>query len=110
MSGAEVPDHDTDAVILRQPLGSIYLAASSAMDLFLQLDALDRIRMTSTTEVNWALPEVAAAMEDGSLEPQRWEMYRKLERENQWSKQKKNEMMMGIAIQKRKMAKANRKR
>ncbi len=65
--GAEVPDHDTDTVILRQPLGSIYLAASSAMDLFLQLHALDRIRMTSTTEVNWALPEVAAAMEDGSL-------------------------------------------
>lgn len=65
--GAEVPDHDTDAAILRQPLGNIYLAASSAMDLFLQLDALDRIRMTSTTEVNWALPEVAAAMEDGSL-------------------------------------------
>lgn len=66
-SGAEIPEHDTDAVILRQPLGNIYLAASSAMDLFLQLDALDRIRMTSTTEVNWALPEVVSAMEDGSL-------------------------------------------
>ena len=65
--GAEVPDHDTDAVILRQPLGNIYLAASSAMDLFLQLDALDRIRMTSTTEVNWALPEVVDAMENTSL-------------------------------------------
>ena len=69
-----------------------------------------RCAFSDCTHVSEPGCAVRSAMEDGSLEPQRWEMYRKLERENQWSKQKKNEMMMGIAIQKRKMAKANRKR
>ena len=69
-----------------------------------------RCAFSDCTHVSEPGCAVRSALEDGSLEPQRWEMYRKLERENQWSKQKKNEMMMGIAIQKRKMAKANRKR
>lgn len=65
--GAEPPAHDRDAVLLRKPLQKLYLAASSAMDLFLQLDALDRVRMTSTSENNWAIPQVVQALESGSM-------------------------------------------
>lgn len=63
--GAAVPDGlDAEVVVLQQPLEGIYLAASSAMDLFDQLDALDQIRLTSTTQSNWSLPEVRQAMEE----------------------------------------------
>ena len=46
---------------------------------------------------------VRRALEDGSLSPERWEMYRKLETENNWSKRRKNEMMTQIAMNRRKM-------
>ncbi|MBR1457534.1 MAG: ABC transporter substrate-binding protein [Oscillospiraceae bacterium] len=65
--GMAAPAHDTDAVILYTPTSRVYLAASSAMDLLLQLDALEQVRLTSTSAANWALPEAAAALEDGSL-------------------------------------------
>ena len=37
------------------------------MDLFLQLDALDRVLLTSTDQSDWSLPEVQAAMEQEEL-------------------------------------------
>lgn len=55
---------EADIAVIQQPVERIYLAASSAMDLFRQLDALDRIRLTSTTLSNWSLPEVQQAMEE----------------------------------------------
>ena len=55
------------AVRLSRPAEKVYLAASSAMDLFLQLDALGAVGFTSTTAGNWALPEVRAAMEAGEM-------------------------------------------
>ena len=55
------------ATVIRQPLNSIYQASSAMMDPFIQIGALDRVRMTSTTASNWALPEVLDALEDGSL-------------------------------------------
>lgn len=58
---------DEDITVLQQPLEHIYLAASSAMDLFSQLNALDQIRLTSTTLSNWSLPEVRKAMEEASI-------------------------------------------
>ena len=45
---------------------------------------------------------VRKALEDGSLTRERWEMYSRLERENQWSKVRKNEMMMNVAMKRRK--------
>ena len=48
---------------------------------------------------------VRRALEDGSLAPERWETYSKLARENQWSKARKNAMMMHIAMNRRKMPK-----
>ena len=48
--GVDVPQGaGEDLVILRQPLGTLYNAASSAMDFFVQLDSLSRVRFTSTS-------------------------------------------------------------
>lgn len=58
---------DEDVTLLRQPLDNLYLAASSAMDSFRQLDELDRISMTSTTRSNWSLPEVQQALDSGTM-------------------------------------------
>lgn len=63
--GVEAPE--TDAAVLRQPLDSVYLAASSAMDFYRQLDALDTIRLTSTKASDWSIPEVLDALDDGSM-------------------------------------------
>ena len=41
---------------------------------------------------------VRQALQDGTLSPERWEMYSRLEQENNWSKTKKNEKMMKIAM------------
>ena len=46
---------------------------------------------------------VRQALADGILSPERWEMYARLEKENRWSKEKKNEMMMNIAMERRRM-------
>ncbi|MGN1031809.1 MAG: ABC transporter substrate-binding protein [Butyricicoccaceae bacterium] len=64
----EVPDGlDSSIAVLRQPAEKIYLAASSAMDLFSGLDALDHIRLTSTTLADWSLPEIRQALEQGDI-------------------------------------------
>ena len=65
--GMEPPDHHRDATVIRQGAGPIYLAASSAMDLVLQLDALPQVRFTSTAAANWSLPEVREALEQETL-------------------------------------------
>ena len=46
---------------------------------------------------------VRKALEDGSLTPERWKMYMRLERENRWNKIAKNEQMMNNAMLRRKM-------
>ena len=61
----EITAHDPDQVILQQPLEHIYLAASSAMDLFDSLDSLDRISLTSTKD--WSLPNVQNALDSGNI-------------------------------------------
>ena len=53
---------------------------------------------------------VRKALENGSLSPERWKTYTGLERENQWSKIRKNEMMMNIAMERRKRSKAQKNR
>ena len=66
--GAEIPDHVPEQVIvLRQPLDSIYLVATSAMDLFRQLDAIDAVRLSGTDASGWYIPEAKQAMEDGRM-------------------------------------------
>ena len=57
---------DSDIIPIQKPK-SIYLAASSGMDYFRVLDALDKVRLTSTQAGNWSLPEVVRALSDGSM-------------------------------------------
>ncbi|MBO5556190.1 MAG: ABC transporter substrate-binding protein [Oscillospiraceae bacterium] len=62
--GAEIPEGgDRTIPVIRQPVERIYLASSSVADLFLQIDALDRVRFTSTDGPNWRLPAVREALE-----------------------------------------------
>ncbi|MDE6004436.1 MAG: ABC transporter substrate-binding protein [Oscillospiraceae bacterium] len=62
----EIPEHNANQIILQQPLENIYLAASSAMDLFASLDSLDRIALTSTKD--WSIPSVQYALDSGALQ------------------------------------------
>lgn len=48
----------SDVTILREPLSNLYVASSSAMDLFLQAGAVEQVDMTSTSAENWAIPEI----------------------------------------------------
>ena len=52
-----------DIPIIRIPVRNVCLASSSVADLFLQLAALDDIRLSSTAASGWRLPAVADAME-----------------------------------------------
>ena len=61
----EIPD--TTDTVLQQPLDRVYLAASSAMDFYRQIGALDTIRLTSTTRSNWSIPEVLDALDSGAM-------------------------------------------
>ena len=66
--GVDVPQGAEEGlVVLRQPLGTLYNAASSAMDFFVQLDSLSRVRFTSTNYKNWGIPEVREALDAGTL-------------------------------------------
>lgn len=65
---ADVPSGlDEGVTVLRQPLDRIYLAATSAMDLFRELDALDAIRLSGTEAQGWYVEEARAAMEAGEI-------------------------------------------
>jgi iron complex transport system substrate-binding protein len=54
-------------VVIQEPVERVYLAASSAMDDFRQLDALDTIALTSTKAADWSLPVVQQALEEGTI-------------------------------------------
>ena len=55
----DIPDNIT---IIHIPADNIYLAASSAMDMFFGIGADGNVRATATLERDWALPEVKEAM------------------------------------------------
>ena len=65
--GAEAPKTYAALPQISVPVEDIYLASSSVADLLLQMGALDAARYTSTKAESWTLPEVTAAMEEGSL-------------------------------------------
>ena len=66
-------------------------------------ELISRCAFSDCTHRNEPGCAVRQALEDGSLSPERWKMYSRLEKENQWSKVRKNEMMMNIAMNRRKM-------
>lgn len=64
--GGEVPAYVPERItVLRQPLDCVYLVATSAMDLFRHLDAVDVVRLSGTDA--WYIPEAKQAMEDGTM-------------------------------------------
>ncbi|MCQ2417379.1 MAG: ABC transporter substrate-binding protein [Oscillospiraceae bacterium] len=65
-TGCSVPENNTLPVIF-QPSGNIYLASSSAMDLFDAIGGMDAVSMTSTDKDGWSLPNVRQAMEHEKL-------------------------------------------
>ena len=66
--GPEVPFGVPEEVtVLRQPLDSIYLVATSAMDLFRQLDAIDTITLAGLDAGGWYIEEAREAMEAGRM-------------------------------------------
>lgn len=69
--GAELPDMEQRfgerLPVIRRPVSKVYIAASSAMEAFLQLDALSALRMSGTRREDWSFPEVQRAMDEGAL-------------------------------------------
>ena len=66
--GAQVPANvPAQVAVLQQPLDSIYLVATSAMDLFRELDAIDSIRLSGTDVSGWYIEEAAQAMKEGRM-------------------------------------------
>ena len=57
----------SDVSLIRLPVRSAYLAASSAFALWRALGALPSLRLTSTKEEDWYMPEARQAMAEGSL-------------------------------------------
>ena len=67
-----VPENETveateDITVISVPVHNIYLAASSAMDLFFGIGAEGDILATSTLERDWSLPYVKQAMSDEDI-------------------------------------------
>ncbi len=66
--GSQAPGGiDGDIRILRQPLGNIYLAATSAMGLFDALESLDRISLSGTDRDGWYIENARKAMDEGRI-------------------------------------------
>ena len=68
-------------------------------------ELVSRCAFSDCTHKNEPGCTVRKALEDGSLTTERWKMYSRLVQENQWSKARKNEMMINAAMHRRKMNK-----
>ncbi len=67
--GAEVPDiSGLDGVsIICQPARNFYVAATSAMGLFAEVDALDAVKFSGTKAEDWYIEDAKSAMERGEI-------------------------------------------
>ncbi len=66
--GGETPAGlDVDITVLQQPVENIYLVATSAMDLFVSLDALDSIALSGTKADGWYIDAAKQAMQEGKI-------------------------------------------
>ena len=64
----EVPQTlDKEIVILRRPITDIYLGASSAMDIFNELDGLDSISFSGQKEEGWFIEAAREEMNKGNI-------------------------------------------
>ncbi len=66
--GKEIPgDLSDDIIVLNQPIEQIYLVASAVMDMFVSLDALDKIGFSGLKADSWYIDEAREAMEQGEI-------------------------------------------
>ena len=66
--GGKVPENlDDDMIVLQKPIDRIYLAATAAMAMFVSMDALDHIRMSSIKPEAWTFDEPKEAMKKGDI-------------------------------------------
>ena len=63
-----VPDNTNDMKVIKQPVKNIYVAATSAMDLFDGIGKLDDVKMISTAAQGWSLPNIYEAVDSGEIE------------------------------------------
>ena len=73
-------------------------------------ELITRCAFSDCTHGNEPGCAVRQALENGTLTPERWKMFSRLEKENGWSKIRKNEKMMNIAMERRKLSNAQKKR
>ena len=67
--GLDIPAKlPADVTVLRQPFQNIYLAATSAMDLFSRLGCVDRITLSGTDASGWYIEAARQAMATGSMD------------------------------------------
>lgn len=64
--GVEAPKLD-GAIVLRDPVENIYIAATSAMSFFRALDKMGSVSLSGTREDGWAIEEAAEAMRRGEM-------------------------------------------
>lgn len=66
--GKSVPEKlDKSIIPVEQPADNIYLAATSAMGLFAELDCEDRIKFSSLKAEDWYIEQAANAMNNGKM-------------------------------------------
>lgn len=66
--GKQVPTGlEKDTIVLQQPVTNLYLVASSVMDMFSELDALDTIRLSGQEADGWYIEAAKKAMEKGDI-------------------------------------------
>ena len=73
-------------------------------------ELISRCAFSDCTHRNEPGCAVRQALENGSLSTERWKTYNRLEKENQWSKVRKNEMMMNVAMERRKLNRQRKRR
>lgn len=62
-----VPDETHGMTVIKQPVENIYVAATSAMDLFDGIGRLDDVKMISTDANGWSLPDIHDAVDSGKI-------------------------------------------
>jgi len=72
-------------------------------------DLISQCAFSDCTHRNEPGCAVRQALEDGTLSLNRWETFSRLEKENNWSKARKNEMMMNVAMERRKLSRSRRR-
>ena len=65
---AEAPAAFAELPVIRYPVERVYLASSSAADLFDRIGALNCVSFTSTKAADWRLDAMRAALEDGAIQ------------------------------------------